>query len=89
MKTKRKPTSQDPLKRLTVMTPRRLSGMKGLQDDGTYVKNDGTTNRKKTIWLEDGFARRWAAWCAQRHLEESTFAQQAIAAEMERREREG
>ncbi len=87
MSTKRSPTTKDPLRRQSVQTPKRQAGITGPQPDGTYVRKDGTTVRKKTLWLEDSMARRWSAFCAQHSFEESAFAQEALLSAMARMER--
>lgn len=86
MNQKRKPTTKDVLKRSAGLTVEPHNGKTGRQPKGTYIRKDGTTVRQKSIWLEDAFARRWAAYCARHHLQESAFAQAAIEAEMAKRE---
>lgn len=89
MKPKHKPTARDPLKRQAVIATKRQSGITGVQDDGTYIKVDGTVQMRKTVWLEESFARRFAAFCASRGTAESAFVRDALEAQMARLEREG
>lgn len=83
-----KPTSKDSLKKSPNghtlshsddKTPSRSDDKTPKQQKGTYTLADGSLRKRKTFYLSVPFARKFAAYCAERGLEQSEFVRQVLA----------
>ena len=79
---RKRPSSADPLKRRPAGdTASRAAVPKGVVKgvkQGTYVRVDGSTVKKKTFYFPEDFATEFAVYCAQNGVEESFIVVEAL-----------